>query len=308
MADKAKHQHRDNQAELVDAVQRLIAAETRSNADVLAYETLSGGCINLARCFQMENGNRYFVKSNRDIPGIFQAESDGLRAIAATESFRVPEVIGLGETESGTQFLVLEFICPSSSPPENFGRQFGRQLAQLHRANHQETRFGFPDDNFIGSTAQKNAWHQDWVEFFAVQRLGFQLKLANKKGLATPELNRMCDKLILRLDRFISSSTDSTALIHGDLWSGNYLVSSDGAPVLIDPATYFGNRESEFGMTKLFGGFNPEFYHAYNDAYPLTEGWEQRVEIYQLYHLLNHLNIFGTSYISACLQILRKLH
>ena len=307
MANQEHHGQGANQAELVKAVQRLIAAQTQSHANVLTHETLSGGCINFAQCFQLENGNRYFVKSNRDIPGIFQAESDGLKAIASTESFRVPEVIGLGKTESGTQFLVLEFISPSS-PLENFNQQFGRQLAQLHRADHKESRFGFSGDNFIGSTVQKNAWHHDWVEFFAVQRLGFQLKLANQNGLATSELNRMCEKLINRLDRFIGSSSESPALIHGDLWSGNYLISSDGAPVLIDPAAYFGNRESEFGMTKLFGGFNSEFYHAYNEAYPLAEGWEQRVDIYQLYHLLNHLNLFGTSYISACLQILRKLH
>jgi len=145
-----------------------------------------------------------------------QAESDGLKAIAATESFRVPEAIGLGETESGTR--------------------------PVHRL----------------------------------------------------------------FDRF--KPTDSNALIHGNLWSENYLISSHGKPALIDPATYFGNRESEFGMTTLFGGFNSEFYHAYNDAYPMTEGWEQRVEIYQLYHLLNHLNIFGTSYAPACLQIFRKFH
>ena len=243
------------------------------------------------------------------MPGVFGLEAEGLQAIRSTAAFKVPDVIGVGETEGQseqrTQFLVLEYIPPAPRS-KNFFETFGRQLAQMHQANHQESRFGFSSDNFIGSTPQKNTWHTDWVEFFATQRLEFQLKLANGSNLATPELNKGCDKLILQLDRFIGSS-EPPALLHGDLWSGNYLISQDGNPVLIDPAAYFGARECEFGMIKLFGGFNSQFYDAYNEAYPLSDGWEQRTEIYQLYHLLNHLNLFGTSYLPQCLQILRKL-
>jgi len=293
-------------ADLLPAVERLISDSTQSPTKILSTETVSGGCINSAICCHLENGPHYFVKFNKDLPDVFKAEAEGLEAIRATATFKVPEVIGIGKTESATQFLVLEFISPASKG-KNFFEMFGRQLAQMHQANEQESRFGFPHDNFIGSTPQENTWHKGWPEFFALQRLEFQLKLANQNGLANPELNKRCKKLILQLDRFIGSLSEPPALLHGDLWSGNYLISQDGNPVLIDPAVYFGSREAEFGMIKLFGGFNSQFYDAYNEAYPLREGWEQRTEIYQLYHLLNHLNLFGTSYLSGCLQILRKL-
>ena len=306
MANQANASDQSILADLLPDVEQLIGQSTQSDAKVLSTETVSGGCINSAICCCLENGKRYFVKFNRSVPDVFGLESEGLEAIRSTGAFKVPEVIGFGKTELETQFLVLEFIPPAPKA-KNFFEVFGRQLAQMHQANHEQSRFGFASDNFIGSTPQKNAWHKDWVEFFAVQRLEFQLKLANDNGWATPELNKRCDKLILQLDRFIGSSSEPPALLHGDLWSGNYLISSQGNPVLIDPAVYFGARESEFGMIKLFGGFNSEFYHAYNEAYPLADGWQQRTDIYQLYHLLNHLNLFGTSYLSGCLQILRKL-
>ena len=306
MADRANPDDQATFADLMLSVERVIGQATQSNSKVLSTETVSGGCINSAIRCDVDNGKRYFVKFNIDLPGVFQHEADGLEALRSTATFKVPDVIGIGETGAGTQFLVLEFI-PSFTKSANFFEMFGRQLAQMHMANDQESRFGFSGDNFIGSTLQKNTWYKDWTEFFAVERLGFQLKLANDNGLATSELNKSCDHLIDQLERFISSPSESTALLHGDLWSGNYLVSQEGNPVLIDPAVYFGARESEFGMTKLFGGFNSRFYDAYNEAYPLTEGWEQRTEIYQLYHLLNHLNLFGTSYLPQCIQILRKL-
>lgn len=306
MADQANLSDQAILADLLPSVERLIGQSTQSDSKVMSTEPVSGGCINSAICCNLNNGKRYFVKHNNDLPGLFRLEADGLEAIRATAAFKIPDLIGVGETKSGTQFLVLEFI-PAAPKSNDFFETFGRQLAEMHQANDQQTRFGFSSDNFIGSTPQKNTWHQNWAEFFAVERLGFQLKLANLNGLANSELNERCDKLILQLDRFIGPASEPPALLHGDLWSGNYLVSPDGNPVLIDPAVYYGARESEFGMIKLFGGFNSRFYHAYNEAYPLTEGWEQRTEIYQLYHLLNHLNLFGTSYLPQCLQILRKL-
>jgi len=269
MADPVNQSDQGVMADLLPHVQRLIGQSIGSNAKIQSTETVSGGCINSAICCYLENGECYFVKFNQNLPGVFELEAEGLEAIRSTDTLKAPEVLGSGETELGTQFLVLEFI--SQAPQKkNFFETFGRQLAQMHRANQAEIRFGFPNDNFIGSTPQKNTWNADWIEFFAVQRLEFQLKLANHNGLATSELNQRCDKLILRLDRFINSS-EPPALVHGDLWSGNYLVSQGGIPVLIDPAVYFGARESEFGMIKLFGGFNSQFYHAYNEAYSLSE-------------------------------------
>lgn len=294
-------------ADLMPSIERLIGQSTQSDAKVVSTGAVSGGCINSAISCELENGKCYFVKYNNDMRGVFRLEAHGLEAIRATTAFRTPDVIGVGETESGVEFLVLEFIS-GASKPDDFFEMFGRQLAQMHQANDQESRYGFISDNFIGSTPQKNKWHNDWTEFFAVERLGFQLKLANLNGLANAELNKRCDNLIEQLGRFIDSPAEPPALLHGDLWSGNYLVSQDGGPVLIDPAAYFGARESEFGMIRLFGGFNSRFYHAYNEVYPLADGWELRTEIYQLYHLLNHLNLFGTSYLPQCLQILRKLN
>ena len=305
MADRANPGDQATLADLILSVERVIGQSTQSDSRVVSSEMISGGCINSAIRCDVDTGKRYFVKFNQDLPEVFRLEADGLETLRSTAMFKIPEVIGIGQTEAGTQFLVLEFIPPAPKA-KNFFDTFGRQLAQMHKANDRESRFGFHGDNFIGSNPQKNTWNKNWTEFFAVERLGFQLKLANDNGLANSDLNQRCRKLIDQLDRFIGSQSEPPALIHGDLWSGNYLVSKDGSPVLIDPAVYYGARESEFGMIRLFGGFNSHFYNAYNESYPLTEGWEQRTEIYQLYHLLNHLNLFGASYLPQCLQILRK--
>ena len=294
-----------HEIELISAVEKLVTKVTGIPSKVSSTEAVSGGCINSVKHFRCVDGRDYLVKTNQNIPGLFESESAGLAAIRATETIEVPNVIGYGATKSGIQFLILDFIV-ASPPAKFFPELFGRQLALLHSAGEQK-RFGFNHDNFIGSNPQKNTWRSDWVEFFAVERLEFQLKLANRNNVSTSELNQSCNRLISKLDRVIGVGSDFPALIHGDLWSGNLMVSPSGRPVLIDPAAYFGSREAEFGMTTLFGGFNSDFYDAYNEASPLSDGWQRRVDVYQLYHLLNHLNIFGSSYLSQCLQVLRKL-
>lgn len=270
---------------------------------VIERQPVTGGCISAAERFGLDNGQIVFVKSSRDRPGLFDAESAGLAAIRATRSIHVPAEIGRGTTESGMEFLVLEWV-DTVATGKDFEIALARSLAKMHRQSR-NSRFGFPTDNFLGRTHQGNRWSADWVEFWAVQRIGFQLELANSLGYATPDFNRLCHNLIGKLDSLISTN-DPASLIHGDLWSGNFLCGRTCGPVVIDPAAYFGSRESEFGMTTLFGGLGPRFYDAYHECWPLVSGWEERVEIYRLYHLMNHLNLFGTSYYESCLEILTK--
>lgn len=272
-------------------------------ARVVSRQTVTGGCIGRAEVFTLDTGQRVFVKSSPDFPESFAAESAGLAAIGKSNSIQVPEEIGCGQTESGLGFLVLEWI--ETVPRDaDFEIELARLLAQLHR-QCRNARFGFDTDNFLGGSRQCNQWSSRWVEFWAVHRLGYQLELSNTLGYATAEFNLRCHRLIDHLDSLLKTD-ESASLIHGDLWSGNLLCGPNCLPVLIDPAVYFGSRESEFGMTTLFGGLSPRFYDAYHEAWPLAAGWETRVEIYRLYHLMNHLNLFGPSYFGSCLEILIK--
>ena len=245
--------------------------------------------------------SRVFIKtSHRDVFGV---EAAGLDAMRKTNSIRIAQVLGQGES-GGTYVIVLEAI-QSHSPTADFFETFAMQLAQMHRAGAAD-RFGFRHDNFLGETAQPNSWADDWTSFWSESRLGFQLKLARENGYGGDELQRLGGALQSKLDSLIGGSIEKPALVHGDLWSGNWLCDDRNQPALIDPAVYYGNRESEFGMTTLFGGLPEQFYSAYNEAWPMESGWQDRVAIYRLYHLLNHLNLFGASYLAECMAILRR--
>jgi fructosamine-3-kinase len=248
------------------------------------------------------DGAKVFVKLSHE--DIFGPEVAGLNAMRNARAIRVAEVVGSGESENGTCVLVLEAI-KSDVPNGDFFERFGRQLAKMHRSSTSD-RFGFEHDNFLGASLQPNSWTESWTEFWAESRLGFQLKLARENGLGGSELQSLGDVMVSRLDSLIGGSTERPALIHGDLWSGNWICDERASPVLIDPAVYFANREAEFGMTTLFGGLPKTFYDAYNEAWPMADGWEDRVAIYRLYHLLNHLNLFGSSYLQQCIEILRR--
>lgn len=300
------------QAELQRAIEQAIQSQdasqpgfpnTATETRIATTISVSGGCISPAEIVTLKDGRQFFVKSNHRTPELFSAESKGLKAIEATCAIRVPQVIGTGQTESGIGFLILESIG-TGLPGSDFESIFGRSLAKLHQQGRGD-RFGFDSDNHIGSSNQINRWSENWVEFWAESRLGYQLSLARDNGLATPEFARKCNHLISKLETLIKTD-EAPALIHGDLWSGNFMVSTTGRPVLIDPAVYFGSREAEFGMTTLFGGFGTRFYDAYNEYWPLDDGWRERVEVYRLYHLLNHLNLFGSGYFAGCMEILEK--
>lgn len=288
-----------------EALQRLISSALGTSQQIASTRSCSGGCIHRAEIVTLSDGRELFVKSNRGDGDPFVKEAEGLAAIAKTQAIRTPDVITLGPLDDNEFCLVLEAIS-SASQTKDFWHTFGQQLAELHRSGLAD-QFGWSSDNYLGSTAQSNQPSSDWCQFWAQQRLGFQIELAKSNRLATNELQRQVDRVIQRLDRLIGEPTDPPSLLHGDLWSGNYMVSDSGEPVLIDPAVYYGRREAELAMCLLFGGFPETFYAGYHSAWPLADGWRQRTKVYQLYHLLNHLNLFGASYLESCLQTARQL-
>jgi fructosamine-3-kinase len=197
-------------------------------------------------------------------------------------------------------FLVLEFLAPGG-PARDFDGRLGRGLAALHRAR--ADRFGFHADNYCGTTPQSNTWCDSWVIFYRDSRLGAQVCRAARAGLLTGGDTVRAERLLARLGDWIGEPPEGPALLHGDLWSGNLHTLADGDPALLDPAAYYGHREAELGMMTLFGGFSPQVYAAYAEAFPLEPGWRERNRLYQLYHLLNHLNLFGMSYYAPVMGI-----
>lgn len=291
--------------EVASAIEALIATSTSEpHSKIVNTTSISGGSINSAFQVILKDGRRFFVKSNSvELVRMFECEAAGLRELERANAIRIPEVIGVG-TASSQSFLVLELI-DSAEPKPEFSREMGTQLAILHQTRNE--KFGFQESNFLGSSNQPNDWNESWPEFWAQCRLGFQLKLARDQGNGDRELQQLGDRLLGKLEsRLRSTEQESPALLHGDLWSGNYISGTAGEPVFVDPAVYFGSREAEFGMTTLFGGFDADFYDAYNEVSPLAEGSTDRIAIYRIYHLLNHLNLFGNSYLSGCLEILKK--
>jgi fructosamine-3-kinase len=231
---------------------------------------------------------------------MFVAEAAGLDAIAATSTLRVPQAIAHGI--AGEQsYLVLEHL---ELHARGNARLLGKQLAALHRCSARQ--FGFSQDNFIGTTAQANTWKIDWIDFWREQRLGFQLQLAAENGYGG-QLQSLGDKLLDALPAFFRGYTPPPSLLHGDLWSGNHAFIADGTPTLFDPAAYYGDRECDLAMTELFGGFPPSFYAAYRAEWPLHEGYEIRRDLYNLYHILNHANLFGGGYVRQAEQMIRAL-
>ena len=291
---------------LNEAVEQVIEESTGEPARIVTQASASGGSINDARVIQLEDGRKFFLKSNSaPLPQMFPREADGLNALTKVGAIRVPRALGTGgENNGASPFIVMEHIT-QGSPIAGFYDEFGGGFARLHKESAAE-KFGFDADNYIGSTPQKNSWNESWVEFWRENRLGYQLKLARQNGYSDKEMEKLGDKLMNRLESLIGDPDEPPCLLHGDLWSGNYLADDTGKPVLIDPATYYGCREADLAMTMLFGGFNRRFYKAYNEVWPLADGSSDRIEIYKLYHLLNHLNLFGSSYYGSSMSILRR--
>ncbi len=281
----------------------LISQTSGQSFDISQSSAVGGGCINSAYRLEGSDGSRYFVKLNKaDKLTMFEAEAEGLNEIRASGAIHAPAVIGWG-AEAGHAFLVLEYLDLGHGDSDS-AQRLGRNLAAMHR--HSQSHFGWHRDNTIGATPQPNTPSSDWVDFWRQQRLGFQLELAKRHGCGDRLYGKGVD-LMARLEPFFKDYQPRPALLHGDLWSGNYAFTTDGTPVIFDPAVYYGDREADLAMTELFGGFPPEFYQAYEEAYPLDPGYTQRKRLYNLYHILNHFNLFGGGYLGQAETMIDEL-
>lgn len=282
-------------AALGAALSELIANDSGSErppAGIDAITPIGGGSI--SRTLLVTSGKRRcFVKLNdASLLGMFAAEADGLQALAACPALRVPRVVGHGS--AGTQaYLVLEHLRLHGLREAKEVAAAGRSLAELHRISGRQ--FGWQRDNFIGSTPQVNTGHADWPAFFAERRLRPQLDLARTRG-HHGRLIADGERLAETLGVLFVDHRPPASLLHGDLWSGNAAIDESGTLALFDPAVHFGDRECDLAMSELFGGFPQRFYAAYREAWPLPGGYRQRRTLYQLYHILNHLNLFGGGY------------
>lgn len=279
-----------------------IADATSQSFEIVATASIGGGCINTA--YQIKGQQlSYFVKFNQaNLLPMFEAEFAGLAAMQRSHSVRIPTPILTG-TLDDQSFLLTEMIQLQSCN-SNCNRLLGEQLATMHQ--QPQAYFGWHRDNTIGSTEQINNQSDDWLCFWREQRLGFQLKLAASKGYRG-RLQESGQRLCENLDGFFSSYNPHPSLLHGDLWSGNAAADSGNNPVIFDPACYYGDREADIAMTELFGGFGKDFINAYNDYYPLDPDYSIRKTLYNLYHILNHLNLFGSGYQSQAQDMIDRL-
>ena len=262
---------------------------------VSAARPLSGGDINDAFEVALADGRTLFVKTNRDAPaGMFAAEARGLGWLSDADALRIPRVLA-ASTAEGAAFLALELLRPALRR-HDFDEELGRGLAALHAAG--APSFGLDHDNFIGSLPQSNRAHPSWPEFFRSERLEPQLELARQHGHAGSALLRSFERLFARLPE-LCGPEEPPARLHGDLWAGNLHVDESGAPCLIDPAAYGGQREVDLAMMRLFGGFGERVFAAYVESHPLAPGHAERVPLYQLYPLLVHVNLFGGGYVRS---------
>jgi len=277
-----------------------ISQVTAQPFNINQHRSVSGGCINQGYCLQGD-GLAYFVKINQASRlSMFAAEAFGLKQMAATHTIRLPKPICWGISDNYS-YLVLEWLEFAQGNSLSW-EKMGQKLALMHQTPGNQ-RFGWNENNTIGSTPQINTWTDNWADFFAQHRIGYQLQLAQKRGGSFPERT----EVLLAVLKCLKDHYPQPSLVHGDLWSGNVGVTKDGEPVILDPATYYGDREVDIAMTELFGGFPAAFYRGYNEVFPLEEGYQQRKTLYNLYHILNHFNLFGGGYGTQANQMLRQI-
>lgn len=262
--------------------------------------SVSGGCINQG--YQVTDGAQtYFVKLNQASQvAMFAAEALGLQQIRKTGTILVPNPICCGAIDNAA-YLVLEWLDLGRGTSQTW-EEMGRRLAKLHQVK-KVTAFGWERDNTIGATPQINSWTSDWSDFFTQHRIGYQIQLAKQKGGHFPQ----SDRLLAAIPELLKNHQPQPSLVHGDLWSGNASATRSGEPVMFDPALYWGDREVDLAMTELFGGFPAEFYRGYNQTFPLDSGYKHRKTLYNLYHTLNHFNLFGGSYESQSNRMIQQL-
>ena len=275
------------------SISEQISAAIGEAFNLESRKVVAGGSINAAHV--IAGGQRsYFVKTNSaKRVDMFEAERDGLDEIAGSNTIKVPRVVCVG-VEGSQSYIVMEHLVIHSGQGGGSKSlsQLGIDLANMHRRTKEQ--FGWYRNNTIGSTPQINDQHSSWIDFYREHRLGYQYRLAAEGGCR--KLEKRGELLMSKLKDFFSDYDPPASLLHGDLWSGNYAIDTQGVPVIFDPATYYGDREADIAMTELFGGFPQQFYAAYNDTCPLDVGYKTRKTLYNLYHILNHFNLFGGGY------------
>jgi fructosamine-3-kinase len=290
-----------------DQIANHIAQVSGENFIIKERHSVSGGCINQGYC--LSDGDRqYFVKLNQASQvAMFEAEMLGVQQMWNTQTIRVPKPLCWG-TADNSAYIVLEWIEMAGGSGRSAQLEMGRQLAQMHQWQPPQdypgySQFGWDINNTIGSTPQINTWTEDWTQFWREHRIGYQLKLAKKRGKTFHQAEHLLEKI----PEILANHQPQPSLVHGDLWGGNASVTSEGEPVIFDPAAYFGDREVDIAMTELFGGFSAAFYQGYQEVWPLESGYERRKTLYNLYHILNHFNLFGGGYASQAERIMQQL-
>lgn len=286
-----------------DSIAQQIAMTTGQPVTLAGTRSVGGGCINQGYRLTDKAGQSYFVKVNQASQvAMFEAELLGLRQMHAVQAIRVPRPICVGVAENSC-YLVMEWLALEGSAQPLAWRQMGEQLARLHRLALSDRGFGWEMNNTIGSTPQLNAWTETWAAFWAEQRIGYQLKLAERRGGQFPRGKQ----LLAAIPDLLAGWEPEPSLVHGDLWSGNAAISATGEPVIFDPAVYYGDREVDLAMTELFGGFPSVFYQGYEAIWPLDRGYQRRKTLYNLYHVLNHFNLFGGGYGGQANRMIEEL-
>ena len=293
---------RDLNKQIFREVETALSVKFGTGITIKSTQLLGGGCIHHASKIETSAGPFFLKWNSAGVPDIFIREAEGLEEMnrAASSEIIVPKVFAAKMIDETPGFLVLEYLEPGRQL--NDDEKLGRGLAAIHKFSAEN--FGFYSDNYCGATQQNNLWKPDWIKFFAENRLNWMLKLIKETGFLSSPEQQLFERLIEKLPGIIPEHSVSS-LIHGDLWSGNYLLTTNG-PALIDPAVSYSDREMEFGMITLFGGFSRRFFDAYNEVFPLPDGWKQRNKIYQLYHVLNHYYLFGGGYLQQAIQIARQ--
>ena len=283
-----------------DAIIHHIEQVTGNSFSIRRQQTVSGGSINAAFVLSDEK-NRYFVKTNASgRQDMFEAEALGLQALAASNTVRVPKPVCYGDDQLKS-YIVMEYLELDGSANQS---ELGEQLAAMHQLC--EKQFGWSIDNTIGATPQINDWSVNWLEFWRQHRLGFQLTLAAQNGY-TGQLQSLGEKLLIEMPVLFENRIIKPSMLHGDLWGGNAAGLADGTPVIFDPAFYYGDREADLAMTYVFGGFTADFYASYQNAFPLDEGFAIRKIFYNIYHIINHLNVFGGGYHGQAIDMLEQV-
>jgi len=277
--------------------------EDQLQLNILSSRRVSGGSINKAARIETDKEGTCFLKWNQTAnPDLFVKEVKGLTLLRRTDTdLVVPEVSAQGITETGAGFLILRFI-ENGKPSDRSEVNFGRELARLHK--HGDDQFGLGHDNYIGKLPQSNTRHAEWTDFFIEERIKPQLKLAADANYFSHRMIKAFQNLFSRLTDIFPKEPPS--LLHGDLWGGNFFYDTEGKTVIYDPAVYYGHREMELAFTRLFGGFSSGFYEAYEESHPLAPGFRDRIDIYNLYPLLVHTNLFGRTYANQVESIISQ--